>query len=149
MINTKIGPLAIMVVAIVLVTTNGCVSQANKETDLLALEKQRYTAIVNVDVETLDVILDDNMIFTHASGKIDTKESFLHSLGAGSLVYNKIDIEDIEVRLYDSCGIVTGKLLLDITVRGEGRKLELLFTTVWVSEQHGWKVAAYQSTHNP
>ena len=149
MIDKKIGASVITACAIALVTTSGCASQMNKEIDLLTLEQQRYSAIVNGDVETLDVMLNDDLIFTHASGKIDTKESFIRSLKAGTLTYNKIDTEDIEVRLFDSCGIVTGKSILDITVRGEDRKLKLLFTTVWVSDQHGWTVAAYQSTQSP
>lgn len=149
MTNAKSRKLALMILTILLLSTQGCRSPISGDIDLLALEKQRYAAIVRADVESLNAILDDNMIFTHASGKIDSKESFITRLSAGDLTYNKIDIEDVEVRLYDSFGIVTGSSLLDVNVRGESRKLELLFMTVWIKDQHGWKVAAYQSTRKP
>lgn len=147
--NIKSEPLTLIVLAILLLSTHGCRSPVSGEIDLLALEKQRYSAIVRADVKFLDTMLDDNLIFTHASGKIDTKESFTSSLKSGILTYNKIDIDDVEVRLYDSFGVVTGRSVLEINVRGEDRTLELLFMTVWMKDQNGWKVVAYQSTRRP
>jgi ketosteroid isomerase-like protein len=137
---------SILILALTLVLGPGCGQVAEGEGDLLKMENQRYQAMVQKDLKLLDSVLDDNLIFTHASGKIDSKESFIDSLNSGALVYKKIDIEDTEVRLYDSCGVVTGKSLLDIHVRGEDRKLQLRFTTVWVKDQGVWKVVAYQST---
>lgn len=149
MINAKSEPLTLVVLAGLLLSTQGCRSSISEEIDLLALEKQRYSAIVRADVKSLDAILDDNLIFTHASGKIDTKESFITSLKSGNLTYNKIDVKDAEVRLYDSFGIITGRSALEISVEGEDRTLELLFMTVWMEDQRGWKVVAYQSTRRP
>jgi hypothetical protein len=105
--------------------------------------------MVETDLELLDSLLDDDLIFTHASAKLDTKESFMESLKLGSLTYKAIDIEDVEVRMHGSCGIATGTSLLDLHVRGEDRKLRLRFTTVWVEKPAGWKVVAYQSTRLP
>jgi ketosteroid isomerase-like protein len=123
-----------------------CAVRSKTGTDLLELEKQRYQAMVNVDLELLDSMLDDDLIFTHASSKLDTKESFLESLKSGTLVYKAIDIGDVEIRMHDFAGVVTGESHLDIHVRGEDRKLQLRFTTVWLKKSDGWKVVAYQST---
>ncbi len=149
MINVRITALTIVGLGISVLIAMGCEGQTGGEVDLRALEMQRYSAIESGDAEALDAVLDDNLIFTHASGKIDSKESFISSLTSGNLTYNKIDLEDVEVRLYEKCGVVTGKSSLNITVKGEDRKLELLFTTVWVSDRSEWKVVAYQSTHRP
>jgi hypothetical protein len=123
-----------------------CAAGLKTGADLLNLEKQRYQAMVKIDLELLDSLLDHDLIFTHASAKLDTKESFMNSLKSGNLVYKSIDLEDVEVRMHESAGIVTGKSLLDIHVRGEDRKLQLRFTTVWLEKSDGWKVVAYQST---
>ena len=123
-----------------------CAFSPESGTDLLELERQRYRAMVSTDMESLDSMLDDDLIFTHASSKLDTKESFMKSLRSGGLTYRAIDIEDVEVRMHGPCGIVTGKSLLDLQVQGEDRKLQLRFTTVWLEKSDGWKVVAYQST---
>jgi ketosteroid isomerase-like protein len=124
----------------------GCAATSKMADELLELEKQRYQAMVETDLTLLDSMLDDDLIFTHASSMLDTKESFLKNLRSGRLNYKAIDIEDVEVRMHEGCGIVTGKSLLDIHSRGEDRKLQLRFTTVWLETSAGWKVVAYQST---
>lgn len=144
-----IGPIRPMLFVLPIMLALGCDQGASGETDLLALENQRYQAMVGADMELLDAMLDDGLIFTHASGKIDTKESFLNTISSGDLSYKTIIIDDAAVRNYDSCRVVTGKSLLDVNVRGEDRKLQLRFTTVWVEEESGWKVVAYQSTKAP
>ena len=89
-------------------------SSSTEGSRLLELEKQRYRAMVKTDLELLDSILDEDLIFTHASATVDTKESFMSSLGSGTLNYKAIDLEDLEVRMHGACGIVTGKSFLDI-----------------------------------
>lgn len=133
-------------VALLLSFALACAGGSKEGINLLELEKQRYRAMVETDMELLDSILDSDLIFTHASAKLDTKESFMSSLRSGSLNYKAIDLEDLEVRMHGGCGIITGNSFLDIHVRGEDRKLKLRFTTVWVETQGSWKVVAYQST---
>jgi len=148
-VRSSSRPLCLMLFALPIMLALGCEQGASEETDLLSLENQRYQAMVQADMELLDAMLDDGLIFTHASGKIDTKSSFLKNLGSGNLIYKTIAIDDAAVRIYDSCGVVTGKSKLEINVRGEDRMLQLRFTTVWIEEESGWKVVAYQSTHAP
>lgn len=140
---------SIMLVTLLLTFPLACGLGVEEVNELSKLENQRYQAMVHTDLELLDSMLDDGLIFTHASGKIDTKETFIKSLRSGTLTYKTIDLEDVEVRMYSSCGIVTGTSLLDINVKGEDRRLQLRFTTVWFKDQAGWKVVAYQSTHLP
>ena len=123
-------------------------SAVDQET-VLELEEQRYQAMVEQNVETLDSMLDDDLIFTHASGKIDTKATFLESLGSGTLIYKAVEIDNVKVRVYGDCGVINGESRLDLHVRGEDRTLNMLFTTVWVRDSNGWKVVAYQSTRQP
>jgi len=114
--------------------------------DLLQLERERYDAMVEVDTERLLPMLDDELIFTHASGKVDSKTTFMESLLSGNLDYRSIELADQRARRYDSVGIVTGRSILDINVSAEDRLLELRFTSVWVRVAGGWKIVAYQST---
>lgn len=52
-------------------------------TDLvIGRETARRTALVTVDKEALSDILSDSLIWTHATGGTDTKESYIAALGA-------------------------------------------------------------------
>lgn len=134
-------------IAVVLLSSASVNAQSVESTDdLLQLERERYDAMVEADMDRLLPMLDDELIFTHASGKVDSKTAFVESLFSGNLDYRSIELEDQRARLYDSVGIVTGRSILDINVRGEDRMLELRFTSVWVRTAGGWKIVAYQST---
>ena len=140
---------SILFITLLMTFAVGFGQASNHENELLTLENERYQAMVRTDLRFLDSILDEDLIFTHASGKIDSKSSLIESLSKGTLIYNQIEIHHPRVRRYGACGVVTGESLLDITVQGENRKLQLQFTTVWIEDQGRWKVVAYQSTHIP
>ena len=41
------------------------------------LEDARYAAMVSKDIETLDRLLDDKLIYMHSTGLADTKASYI------------------------------------------------------------------------
>ena len=127
----------------------GCHAADAVDINLAELESQRYEAMVKQNTDFLESTLSDNLIFTHASAKIDTKESFLDTLSAGSLVYKSIETEDVKVKKFQSFGIVTGTSRLQLEINGKNRRLQLRFTSVWMQENGQWKIVAYQSTHMP
>ncbi|MEL7537980.1 MAG: nuclear transport factor 2 family protein [Pseudomonadota bacterium] len=120
--------------------------EAVSEEACLAMERDRYAAMIAADVADLDAMLDDALVFIHASGRTDTKTTFLDRLGSGNLNYKSIELEEPRTQAFEGACIVTGRSNLAIEVGGNARELSLLFTAVWVRTTGGWRVAAYQST---
>ncbi len=131
------------------VLTGIAVAENISDIEILSLERDRYDAMERADISALDAVLAEELIFTHASGKIDSKETFLKALASGGLDYRAIRTEDLEVRSYGALAVITGKSILDINVRGDARYLVLRFTSVWVQKPTGWQIVAYQSTRPP
>ena len=52
--------------------------------------QERFRAMVNADIGTLNRILSDNLSYTHASSTIGAKESFTAAFAAGTLNYESI-----------------------------------------------------------
>ena len=50
------------------------------------LEDRRYAAMVEADLDTLDDLLSDDVIYTHSDASVDTKTSYLDMLRSGKLV---------------------------------------------------------------
>ncbi|MFC1608353.1 nuclear transport factor 2 family protein [Candidatus Latescibacterota bacterium] len=133
-----------MIVTVAIAATDN--DSAAKE--LLKVEEDRYRAMEKVDQKHLDAVMDDSLIFIHASGRKDTKNSFLTRLGKG-LTYNKITTKDMEARVYGACGVVTGKSDLDLTAGERKLTLHLIFTSVYAKIDGKWVIVSYQSTREP
>ena len=140
--------LAALVSALVL---SGCATPAGGDApaQLLEREQARYAAMVDADIPALAAAIADSVVFTHASGRIDTKESLLTRLGSGDLNYRSIDIGEVSVQAFPDSGVITGTTTLDVLAAGRELKVTMRFTSVWVRESGRWQLVAYQSTRLP
>jgi hypothetical protein len=121
------------------------------EDELLKTEIRRFEAMTQNDLEVLDQILADDLIYTHSSAKVDTKSQYLADLRAGLVRYNTIKPEDVKVRLYSggNMGIITGKAAVEVTVNGKSSTMNLRYTDVYARRKGKWQMVSWQSTRLP
>jgi uncharacterized protein (TIGR02246 family) len=121
----------------------------NAKTDIEALERQRFAAQVSKDMDFLNKIFADDLVYTHSSGKQDTKESYLASISGGKSVYAKIAVEEIAVRTYnkDKTAVINGRITItQPPVDGKSAILPLRYTAVYVKNgKKGWQLNTWQS----
>ncbi len=80
---------------------------------------------------------------------MDSKKSFIKMLETGSLTYQFIVTEDIQVRVYSDAAVVTGKIDMQNTVRGTQRRYGCVHTGVYVQQDNRWQMVALQATRVP
>jgi hypothetical protein len=114
--------------------------------EILALEDRRCAALIAQDFATLDELFTDGVIYTHSSGSVDTKASYLESLRSGSLVYRSIKRSNTEVAVYDGAAIIATGVTLEITANGTDKTINGRATLTWVRQGGHWRFAAWQST---
>lgn len=102
------------------------------ESTVRALEERRYAAMRAADVATLASLLDDALTYTHSSGVVDTKTSYLAGLRDGAWSYKSIVRENERVVIRAGCGLVFCRLRMDLDVRGTPRKVDSNALAVWV-----------------
>jgi uncharacterized protein (TIGR02246 family) len=120
------------------------------EGDIRALEDQRYQAMVDGDVATLETIFAPSLTYTHSNGSVDTKRTFLEAIASERFRYRAARRLEEHVQLYDAAAIVSGHVQLDVTIGGDTeRTVDARFTAVWVHHEGTWKFAAWQSTPRP
>ncbi len=116
------------------------------ESDIRELERQRFRAMKQVDVATLDRILSDDLIYTHANGLQQTKAELIGVLGSGDMKYESITPSDhVRVRIYGQAAVVTGRAAIKIKARGDEQSFMICYLDVYVKQEGRWQMAAWQS----
>lgn len=119
------------------------------EQDILALEERRCAAMAANDVAALEKLFHDDLIYTHSSAVVDTRASYLDTLKNGHTRYHSVQRSDEKVRVCGDTALVTGRAIIDVTVKGEKKRLDTRFLDVWTKTPQGWKFIAWQSTKLP
>jgi len=116
------------------------------ESDIRELERQRFRAMEQVDVATLDRILSDDLIYTHANGLQQTKAELIGVLGSGDFKYESITPGgDVRVRIFDQAAVVTGRASIKIKTHGEEQSFTICYLDVYAKQEGRWQMVAWQS----
>lgn len=109
----------------------------------------RYQAMENRDIPTLARYLGDDLIYTHSSALVDSKESYIDSLRSGKVVYKQTRRTDLRVSPYGCTAVMTGRGDFSVSIDGKDVEVQLRFTNVWVKNPEGWQMVAWEATRIP
>lgn len=112
-------------------------------------EARRVRALVTADYAALELLLADDLTYTHSNARVDSKAAYLAPLLSGRTRYTSLQPEDIQVRSYGTTAIVTGTMRSVALVAGKESRVHMRFTSVWVEREGRWRMAAWQSTRLP
>ncbi|MCT7660746.1 nuclear transport factor 2 family protein [Mycobacterium deserti] len=118
-------------------------------TFILRMDRTRYQAMVARNIALLDALLADDLVYTHSSGRRQTKVDYLRALRENTLTYNKVHHSVDHVTVMDEVAIITGALAGSVTSSGVTRRLNLVTTTLWTKGQGRWRLSIFHSTQAP
>ena len=119
------------------------------ERQVLEVQADRFQAMIDVDIEELDVVLSDDLTYTHTSGQIETKGEFLTALRSQEITYESIKPQEIKIRIYDNIAVVTGISAMRISVGEQQLSFSIRFIEVYQKGDANWQLVAWQSTRLP
>lgn len=136
----------ILILALSLLIGQTALAQ-NTKADVEALERKRFAAQVSKDFDFLEKVFADDLVYTHSSGKQDSKTTYITSIKEGKSVYNKVDVEQIIVRDYGKTAVVNGKIMVEQNpIDGKPNLLHLCYTVVYSkNSKKGWQLNTWQS----
>ena len=111
------------------------------------LEDERYRAVVEKDVATLERILHDDFQMVHSSGLSDTKASYIGGIRDGVLDYSRIDRSDQDVKAHGDTGVVFNRMSISIKVQGIAKDIEIRTLAAWHKSDSGWQLIAFNSAN--
>ncbi|WP_290686558.1 MULTISPECIES: nuclear transport factor 2 family protein [unclassified Haematobacter] len=119
------------------------------EEEIRAVEAARYAAMRTGDVTALAALLDGALIYTHSDGSRDTRASYLEKVSAGHFRYLSIEHPEDAITVWGDAAVVAGRMLAEVTVAGQTRRLANASLAVYRRGKEGWQLVGYQPTPLP
>lgn len=113
---------------------------------VLSLDEQRCKVLVAKDGPGLAALIDTDLTYTHASGRRDTKDSYVDSVATQRVQYLQIDREDVTARVAGTSVIVEGKVRMKIHSDGVEKNLYNRYLGVWTTTSGKPLLTAWAST---
>jgi ketosteroid isomerase-like protein len=120
--------------------------------EVMAAEAARTSALVKSDLAALDRIMADDVTYIHASGKVDTKQSYLEAIRSGQLHYISWQPVKLNVRVAGDAAVITGEYAVRVTDSRAQRDpfdINIFILTVYERRDGRWQQIAWQSTRDP
>lgn len=118
-------------------------SQSKAESEIINLSNTKFRWQLEGKLDSLSNLFDDKIILQHASGKIQSKKEYLETLKSGMLVYKKIDVNENNVRIFGKTAVLIGKVDFSITLNGEKKDFNFLYTEVYAKNKKSWSLVLY------
>jgi len=116
------------------------------ETELLRLDDERSRAMIAGDTAALERLMADDIVYTHSSGRLDSKKSFIASIASGTVKYRRVNRKEVAVAVREGFAFLTGAVEIDVETGGKQLNLNLRFSNVWERTPKGWQQIVWQST---
>jgi ketosteroid isomerase-like protein len=113
---------------------------------IIDLDRKRMTAMAQKDLATLRAVLADDLVYTHSSARLDTKQSLIGAMESGATVYTAVEPSDVQAQDCGDAVILTGKARIGVTSGGKPNSFSVRFTDVYVNRGGQWRMVAWQST---
>ena len=117
------------------------------EVDIQAAEDALKQAMLTSDVEALERLLADDLIFTNHLGQLMSKQADLEAHRSGAIAIESVELSDQNIREMNDGAIVTVAAHIVGQFAGSPFAETLRFTRVWQSVAPGqWQVIAAHSS---
>ena len=116
---------------------------------IIELDAKRMQAMAAKDLATLNDILGDDLIYTHSSARLDTKQSLVGNMQSGSTVYTSVEPSEVKAQDLGDVVVLTGVAQIKVVSNGAPNAFGVRFTDVWAKRGSRWQMVAWHSTKLP
>src|ERR1700732_1754710 len=116
---------------------------------IIELDKQRMHAMAQKDLATVPNVLANDLVYTHSSARIDTKQSLIGNMESGSTVYSAVEPSEVKAQDLGDAVVLTGSCRISVTAQGRPNSFSVRFTDVYANKGGQWQMVTWQSTRLP
>ena len=113
------------------------------------LDRQRMTAMAQKDIAKLNELIADDLVYTHSSARLDTKQSLIGNMESGSTVYTSVVPSDVKAQDLGDTVVLTGSCRISVNAGGRPNSFGVRFTDVYARRNGRWQMVTWQSTRLP
>jgi ketosteroid isomerase-like protein len=122
---------------------------ANNAETVIELDKKRMQAMSEKDVTTLETLLADDLIYTHSSARVDSKQSLIANMISGATVYSSIEPSEVRAQDLGDTVVLTGVAWIKVASQGRQLEVGVRFTDAYAKRSGRWQMVVWQSTRLP
>ena len=116
---------------------------------IIALDKERMQAMADKDVAKLKNMICKDLVYTHSSARLDTKDSLIGAMESGATVYTSVVPSDVTAQDLGDVVVLTGAAQISVEANGTPNSFGVRFTDVYQNQNGTWRMVAWQSTKTP
>ena len=116
---------------------------------VIELDRKRMTAMAQKDIATLNELIADDLVYTHSSARLDTKQSLIGNMESGSTVYTSVVPSDVKAQDLGDAVVLTGNCRISVNSGGNAMSFGVRFTDVYARRNGKWQMVTWQSTRTP
>jgi ketosteroid isomerase-like protein len=113
---------------------------------IIELDRQRMAAMAERDIDKLKEILADDLIYTHSSARLDTKQSLIGAMQSGATVYTAIEPSEVVAQDLGDAVVLTGVAAISVNAGGKPNSFRVRFTDVYANKGGQWQMVTWHST---
>jgi uncharacterized protein (TIGR02246 family) len=124
-------------------------NRTSVEENIRKVDNERIQAQIHADATALDRIYAADFIGVGPSGTVRTKPQVISDFTSGTLKFQSITTDEVQVRIYGDTAVETGLSTMIGQDKGKTVPRDTRFTRVWVKQQGHWRlVANHYSSRN-
>jgi hypothetical protein len=116
---------------------------------IIDLDRKRMTAMAEKDIRTLNDIISEELVYTHSSARLDTKQSLIGNMESGSTVYTSVVPSNVKAQDLGDTVVLTGECKISVNANGRPNSFGVRFTDVYANKGGKWQMVTWQSTKLP
>ncbi len=110
--------------------------------EILQMEERLRAAMLTSNVAELDALIDDRLLFVGPDGKLYGKADDLDLHRSGETQFMRLELEDVQIQLYDSTAIAVVLANLSVSFKGQPSEGHSRYVRTWVCGDQGWRIVA-------
>src|SRR5436309_9914798 len=116
---------------------------------IIELDRQRMEAMAKKDIATLNKLISNDLVYTHSSARLDTKDSLIGAMESGRTVYTSVVPSDVKAQDLGDTVVLTGSCRIGVNSGGRPNSFGVRFTDVYANKGGRWQMVTWQSTRLP
>jgi hypothetical protein len=107
-------------------------AQSANENEVLQLSKRKFKWMISQNLDSLENILDDKVVYIHSNGWQQNKQEVIEDFKTKKLVLEKVEIEEAYIRTFENTYIVNGKAIVIGEINSSSFSVKLNYTEVYI-----------------
>lgn len=120
-------------------------AQSSTQSTIEELNQRIDNAVIKKDLVQLRKLYADDFVFTHGTGVVDNKESWLKDIEKSTARFVSRQHDSTTVEMHDNVAIITGRLL--VTREGEKKisRYGIRYVRVYALRKKQWQLISHRT----